>query len=227
MVVMLRSVGVASRYASGFAMGTYDYVRSSWVVTGENAHAWAEVYFPGIGWIEFEPTPTQLPREFSGGSRSYNVPQIPPADVRTARRGVPWVSIGLGILAAGLVVVAGLSVSGRMPYRLRRGMEAREVVLAIYAELVRQAAWLKLHPREGQTPSEFLQAVAAALEARGTYGGSLATDIGTINLAYQRARYGSAPLSPGEAERAVMAWKRLRPHLFELMLRPGRRPSTA
>ena len=51
LVVMLRSVGVAARYASGYAPGDYDYVDGVRVVREQDAHAWAEVYFPGCGWI--------------------------------------------------------------------------------------------------------------------------------------------------------------------------------
>ncbi|NJN83898.1 MAG: transglutaminase domain-containing protein, partial [Caldilineaceae bacterium] len=56
MVVMLRSQGVPARTASGYAEGTFDEETGLYVITERDAHTWVEVYFPGYGWIEFEPT---------------------------------------------------------------------------------------------------------------------------------------------------------------------------
>ena len=60
-VLMLRSVGVPARMAVGFAEGAFDEEANVYIVRSLNAHAWPEVYFPGIGWIEFEPTGNQDP----------------------------------------------------------------------------------------------------------------------------------------------------------------------
>jgi transglutaminase-like putative cysteine protease len=58
-VLMLRSVGVPARLAVGFAEG--DYKNGSYTVRRRDAHAWPEVFFPGLGWVEFEPTVSQSP----------------------------------------------------------------------------------------------------------------------------------------------------------------------
>lgn len=58
-VVMLRAVGVPARLAAGYAQG--ERSNSLYVVRSKDAHAWPEVYFPGVGWVEFEPTGNQLP----------------------------------------------------------------------------------------------------------------------------------------------------------------------
>lgn len=55
-VLMLRSLGIPARMAVGFAQGEYDDLISSYSVARRDYHAWPEVYFPGIGWVEFEPT---------------------------------------------------------------------------------------------------------------------------------------------------------------------------
>src|SRR5687767_15979497 len=60
-VLMLRTLGIPARMAVGFAQGTYDEERDRYIVARLNAHAWPEVYFPGIGWVEFEPTGNQNP----------------------------------------------------------------------------------------------------------------------------------------------------------------------
>ena len=59
--LMLRSIGIPARMAVGFAEGTFDEIRDRFVVTRNDAHAWPEVYFPGVGWVEFEPTGNQAP----------------------------------------------------------------------------------------------------------------------------------------------------------------------
>ena len=56
MVMMLRSQGVPSRFVAGYAQGEWDEESSSYRVRASNAHSWVEVYFPGYGWIQFEPT---------------------------------------------------------------------------------------------------------------------------------------------------------------------------
>lgn len=57
---MARSVGLPTRVAVGFTWGEWDSTRGeqgAYVVRGEHAHAWPEVYFAGTGWVRFEPTP--------------------------------------------------------------------------------------------------------------------------------------------------------------------------
>ncbi|SHK12071.1 Transglutaminase-like superfamily protein [Anaerobranca californiensis DSM 14826] len=55
-VVMVRSLGIPARWVKGFTPGT-PQGDGYYVVTDENAHAWAEVYFPNAGWVPFEVTP--------------------------------------------------------------------------------------------------------------------------------------------------------------------------
>ncbi|MBN1452195.1 MAG: transglutaminase domain-containing protein [Anaerolineales bacterium] len=60
-VVMLRSIGIPARMAVGFAEGSFDSEDNLYYVRNLDTHAWPEVYFPGIGWVEFEPTGNQQP----------------------------------------------------------------------------------------------------------------------------------------------------------------------
>jgi transglutaminase-like putative cysteine protease len=61
MVLMLRSQGIPARMAAGFAQGTWDAERGAFLVRERDAHTWVEVYFPGYGWVEFEPTADEAP----------------------------------------------------------------------------------------------------------------------------------------------------------------------
>lgn len=60
-VLMLRSLGIPARLAVGYAQGEREYAdgESQFRVRQRHAHAWPEVYFPGVGWVEFEPTANQ------------------------------------------------------------------------------------------------------------------------------------------------------------------------
>ena len=57
MITMLRSLGIPARLVVGFAPGVWDGSRGVWDVQSRHYHAWPEVYFPSLGWIEYEPTP--------------------------------------------------------------------------------------------------------------------------------------------------------------------------
>lgn len=61
MIVMLRNLGIPARLAAGFSQGELEPVASQFVVRERDAHTWVEVYFPGYGWINFEPTAAQAP----------------------------------------------------------------------------------------------------------------------------------------------------------------------
>ena len=58
---MARSLGIPARVAVGFTWGEWNDARQEYVVRGEHAHAWPEVYFSGVGWVVFDPTPGRAP----------------------------------------------------------------------------------------------------------------------------------------------------------------------
>ena len=59
MVVMLRTLGIPARLGVGFVVDERDYQpdEEAYVVRDRNTYAWAEVYFPGSGWVTFNPSP--------------------------------------------------------------------------------------------------------------------------------------------------------------------------
>lgn len=58
-VLMLRSIGIPARMVFGYAQGVASENQRFFTVTLKQSHAWPEVFFPGIGWVEFEPTAAQ------------------------------------------------------------------------------------------------------------------------------------------------------------------------
>lgn len=57
MAVMLRTLGIPARIVNGFHTGTYNRLGGDFIVRARDAHSWVEVYFPGYGWVPFDPTP--------------------------------------------------------------------------------------------------------------------------------------------------------------------------
>ncbi|WP_121746555.1 DUF3488 and transglutaminase-like domain-containing protein [Streptomyces sp. E2N166] len=74
MAAMARSLGIPARVAVGFAPGS-PQADGSVSVGLRDAHAWPEVYFEGVGWTRFEPTPTR------GSTPSYTVTETPGSSV--------------------------------------------------------------------------------------------------------------------------------------------------
>jgi transglutaminase-like putative cysteine protease len=82
MVVLLRSAGIPARWVKGFTAGEYTGQTETRVngktvpaavyqVKNSDAHSWADVYFPGSGWVSFDPTPTFAdPSVFAATDRS-------------------------------------------------------------------------------------------------------------------------------------------------------------
>ena len=57
MAVMLRSLGVPARLATGFQSGIYNPMTELWLVRASDAHTWVEAWIAGHGWTTFDPTP--------------------------------------------------------------------------------------------------------------------------------------------------------------------------
>jgi hypothetical protein len=76
MAVLARLVGIPSRVVVGYTQGTFSG-NDNWQVKTSDAHAWPELYFPGVGWLRFEPTPpnsTGLPGQATAIPPPYSTP---------------------------------------------------------------------------------------------------------------------------------------------------------
>lgn len=87
-VLMLRSLGIPARMAMGFSTGEVtqtvqrpgetEATEREYSIYRKHMHAWPEVYFPGIGWVEFEPTSNQSPLVRPLSPQAELVPAPPP-----------------------------------------------------------------------------------------------------------------------------------------------------
>jgi hypothetical protein len=57
---MLRTLGIPSREVNGFLPGEYNDLAGDYIVRASDAHSWVEAYFPGNGWVTFDPTPAAV-----------------------------------------------------------------------------------------------------------------------------------------------------------------------
>jgi transglutaminase-like putative cysteine protease len=60
-VVLMRAAGIPARVVTGYAGGNYNRIGGYWLVRRSDAHAWAEVWLPGRGWVREDPTAAVSP----------------------------------------------------------------------------------------------------------------------------------------------------------------------
>jgi hypothetical protein len=239
MVVMLRSLGIPSRLAVGYVLEEADRNPESntYSVTERSAFAWPQAYFPGLGWIDFNPTPSQplveRPGEDLGTSGEAQAPSGAPAEPNIppglggagvqpstpveeasgeAASRAGWVVMGvlLGLLA---LVLAGV---GGARWAWKWGLGDLDQAGRVWAKTVRLASWARLAPRPQQTPREFARDLDR--ELGGVEGLELLAE------SYGRSRFGRQ--APSESEKAGLeaVWRVLRRRLVGRVLRrrPGR-----
>lgn len=75
-VLMLRSLGVPARMVVGYAQGNWNAQLRRFEVSARDYHAWPEVFFPGIGWVPFEPTSSQPATFYPAGNDPNPEPSL-------------------------------------------------------------------------------------------------------------------------------------------------------
>jgi transglutaminase-like putative cysteine protease len=98
LAVMLRSLGIPAREAVGYVPGSYNPITDLYQVHANDAHAWVQVWFPGYGWQNFDPTAVVPLSNPSPGSTALH-------DIGSALRRIPPVPVVVVLAATGLVVV--------------------------------------------------------------------------------------------------------------------------
>jgi len=76
MAVLARLAGIPARVVVGYTQGTF-IGNNNYQVKTSDAHAWPELYFPGFGWLRFEPTPpdsTGPPGQATASPPPYSIP---------------------------------------------------------------------------------------------------------------------------------------------------------
>lgn len=218
MVVLARASGVPARLVVGYVGGSYDPQEAVYTVREADAHSWVEVYFPQVGWVEFEPTAGQpgFERYATGEEpRPFNLPEEEDdSSARLARwlKGISWLlpwagaALLLGGLGVGLYRFAREQGDPR-PAAIRR-------IGRVYRALqTRGLRHLGARPPASQTPLEYAAALKKAASVRLQKTDGLAGDIETIAELYQRSVFSEHAPGKNEARQAERAWARLRKQL--------------
>jgi protein-glutamine gamma-glutamyltransferase len=194
MALMLRMVGIPARVAAGFSPGSYNRDTKEYRVRDLDAHSWVEVYFTGIGWVPFDPTPIRAPAESqSSGLLATSAARGDAGEVSNPRAGVAaersqaggggqleeeggpsWPLQVLALLL--LATLAGAAISVVLRVRATREMTPEQRAEAQLAELRRaldRLEWdvpaattlLGLERRLGRTAGPASARYAASLRA--------------------------------------------------------------
>jgi transglutaminase-like putative cysteine protease len=236
MAVMLRTLGVPARVASGYVIDplAVEGDTSRYVLTERNAFAWPEVYFPGIGWVEFSPTPSQpvinrpgtqprAPLDPSERGFEDDEPGVPDLDFGALDDGStsesdpfgdgpgggsdPW-RMMLGAAAVGGLIAIGLA-GGRFAWEY--GLAGLPRPVQLWTKTQRLARWGRAGATPSETPREFSRRLRRDVPG--------AVEVVVLAAAYERAEFGHKELGEDEAERLESAWSSTRNSLLRRVLR--------
>ena len=231
MTMLMRLDGYPARYVQGYLPGVIDPASSSQQVTSQQKHAWVEVWFPGYGWIPFDPTgtvgqPTILPagiavspRPAASRTSAIHEPQgndggtggptgVPGGTTpsTTGGGGAGPIVIGTGIVAGSGVLLALFWL--RRPRRSQRPEVAWQGVVAL-------ASRLGYRPRPSQTMLEYTGMLAEVVpRAR--------EPLEVVAKATVEVTYGRRQLGEERLATVAEAGRRVRTALLRLLFRlPG------
>ena len=239
LAVMLRTQGIPARVTVGYVLDPGTGIETNYTVRKDNAYSWVEVFFPGLGWIDFNPT-ADRPEGGAGGLGSLDLfPQDEPfispdlgdlfgdgltpddipgpvtdalAEPPTVNEPFNWMIVWA--LAGVLAVVAAGGLAGRVAWNW--GMGGLEGRAQLWAKTQRLAGWAGLGSRQAETPREWSRRMGRAIEQEEA---AL-----TLSDAYEETRYGRPDLQRIDEEQAAQSYQSLRGALLGKLLRRKQRP---
>ena len=227
MAVILRALDVPTRIAEGFLPGNREAGIER--ILNSNAHAWVEVYFPGYGWVPFDPTGGALPGQIgplpSGPPRGSAAPGptaslVAPPSRAPGDGGAPPGSAGGGTtLTPGsvgpliAVTVLLLLVMGGLAFAVwQRGPRGTTTADAAYGMVTRIASRLGFGPRPTQTVYEYAGTLGDVLP-------DVRPELETVARAKVESVYAREILGAERVEGLRAAQRRLRVALLRLVFR--------
>ncbi len=239
MAMMLRTVGVPARTASGYAEGLFDEESQSYYITQRDAHTWVEVFFPEYGWIEFEPTAGESPLdrpqtdadEMAVTSQQEQQPESPLAPTPPAQRNpedLPPQFTGEELLQQqsgsapnsppwwvwALALLLVLPAGGFLIWRARNSGPtafSADLPLLLYERLQQWTQRLGIGHAAHQTPYEHTRLLVSALPEAQQYVEPLTDE-------YVRYRFAPQAAAAGEPE-LLQKWQAVEPIFWRAWLR--------
>jgi len=201
MVIMCRFVGIPARWVTGFDTGEFDPAEKAFRVRAKDSHAWAEVYFPGHGWIAFDPTPSA-----QNTGLAFRICRFWAGVNRALRAHRPSMVVG-GLILLLVLYLLEAELAARIRTRRRSAMKPAALGAGVAEYYHRMCALLSRfgYPRSPvSTPLEY------AAELEGVFGsslGHLSAIVRSLTASFVECRYsGREPSSDattrvaGEAE---------------------------
>ncbi|MFC1874253.1 transglutaminase domain-containing protein [Chloroflexota bacterium] len=231
MVVMLRSVGVPARLNTGYRQLEADEITGNYIIRSQHYHAWAEAYFPGYGWIEFETTPLSAPDSASGTAATIaNIPSeneelllteeemeelgpIGGTSVPATRRPtLPGPKLYVYFIVIGTLFLTTFTIRSLF-HQWHRRLRRVETPTEAYDRMCYLASLGRSGPAAYETPLEYGARLALVLPEQ-------AEDIGIITQAYLHTMY-SPRKEVGEQDKSVLqkSWVQLCSSLLKHLLR--------
>jgi transglutaminase-like putative cysteine protease len=195
MAVLLRLEGIPARVVTGYAPGVFVVEQGNFVVTGDLVHAWVEVYFPGYGWIPFEPTPSQeVPNYASSVPLNEKESDAAVTTSQQASRRLLLLRIIIGILISLVLGWICWLIWRIFRNRQREKKMALHPVALEYRRLRLKLAGVGIFTSANKTPQEFLEFANGLLSSYPRIQAALrlCTDL------YERTVY--SPVMPGLSE---------------------------
>ena len=220
MAVLLREAGVPARMVVGYTPREFDGNAGHWVVREADSHGWAEAYFPGYGWVEFEPTPNwELPvaPEIAffegGGTAAGGAEDFFDEDEffeEEAFQAIGDLAIEEDPFISGTALawtLGGVFVVWLVWYSYRRTFVKVSAPAAVFERMCWLGAWAGLPHRHNQTPAEYTTRLAQVFpDAMG--------DLRILGAAHAIERYSTRSITQREAEQVGRAWTHVRKLLF-------------
>lgn len=168
MAVMARAIGLPSRFVVGYAPSDYDSLAAEYIVYTSEAHSWPQIYFPEIGWVDFEPTagraaivrPEALTLPDFPVQPTDILPDLPEVDPMTDLErllaGWRWLnqSVSPFWLTIALLCVGGYLYVQIDLWWLRR-QTPTDLLQTLYDRLLNRAKRTGYQPHVSHTPYEF------------------------------------------------------------------------
>ncbi len=207
MVLMCRSIGVPARLAVGFMRGeARDAEEDLYVVRGEDAHAWPEVYMPYGGWMAFEPTPAARDEE----QRTFGDVWQDAATSVKGRLSVVgkyvrayWPAAGAVILLSVLLLIGSRGYLEMQRSRPPLHSTSRERITWAYRRMRELLATTGVANEPQVAAEEFVERLPDGL-------GHVRADAGEIVKRYAVARFSGRDAGAEDADEVMVALRRLR-----------------
>jgi transglutaminase-like putative cysteine protease len=220
MVVLARASGIPARFVSGYSSGGYDAANAQYVVRELNAHSWVEIYFPEIGWVEFEPTASEPEIERSLTDEAALAQQTPDStaqDLLNRFRIEKTIDLVAPIAIIFISVLLYYSVIEGWRYlRLAPGLAIEKIVRKLY----RQGRSLAGERTRAETAYEFKQKLVDRMDTTGkkTIIKRLLfrarNDVELLTDLYQATLFRQNDIQKNDVKKALKAWKHLRIRLL-------------